>query len=792
MVDARTPSDSLVAPVGVPAPKRFSPSDWSALTERLAAQGLVVLPLSQRALTQEDGDSKAEEAHRKASGLALLQHWASMGFVLSKADGLALCAQTPTAHAWLHKHVTPALKKALGGHVTMTPMYPNFPKQVMKMDEAELLFNALLHYVGDHFNLRIVPDTLATARKPLPKKEGQERVLKLANLDGVHQALTSLVAMNTAWTEDQSLLAKQALPLMVEWGVVGSKTAAAQRENQAYLTSAWLGLLREGKAESDEWPASKVTPTDILRAAVAYSGGHPSLAKTPEKSRLARFSRPQRRAMMKALERAVVETPSALEDLHAHRGWWVPLAERLHVGEWKAMPQAQAAIASLRNEAAPVSWRGELDAVVAQAPTTERVHTLEALARTNPGFFTRALRRVLVWGGENHADRLVRLFAEVAPRVDTPLLLSTEAAILSDEQLQDRLMIPKGNVTKRYRVEATERAIGAALAQQVSQVIESTLVERFSALPALGQVHVSKGLDQVIVPKGLRDASQGAGAVTRGSKLPVDGEANIVRLFLWWKGMVDVDLSAVGVSEGFGQTETCNFQSLKGGGLVHSGDLISAPNGAAEFVDVHLDKLHKHTRYVVLAANVYSGPTFDKLEECFVGWQERESGGQRGEIMELKTVVNKFQVTAPSKGFLGVVFDVQERRLMWLDLPLKTAGGVSIHGSMDAVVGAVEDFQLYAARQPTMQRLIDLHVQARQGTLVSKAKDADTVFSLVPRAAKHGQTVIAATQPQAVTSALLPSPAPRGASAPTAPEQLEVQSDALVGQLLPKKARVRR
>lgn len=793
MASARKTSDtslsSLKPAVSATAPKAFSPAQWARLTELLAAQDVVVLPLNQRALAHQDDDSGAENAHRKASGLALLQHWASMGFVVRKADAVAICRQDTTAHAWLHQHVTPALKQRLGGHVRMTPMYPNFPKQVMKMDEAELLFNALIHYVGDYFGLHILPTTEEKARKKLPKGEGQERALQLADLAGVHTVLAQLVGMNTAWSPAQADLAKQALPLLLEWDLVGPKTAAPQRENQAHLMGAWLGLLRQDKVDGSVWPAAKVSTTDILRAAVAYSGGHPSLSKDGEKVRLARLSRPQRRVLMKALERAVDETPSALEDLFAQRGAWLALAERLHVGEWKAMPKAQAAIDGLRNHEAPTSWRGDLDAVLAKKPTAKAIARLDQMAHTNPGLFTRALRRVLVWGGEAHADALLSTFSAVAARADTPLLLATEAAIQADDQLNDRLMLPKGNVGKRYRVPAPELAIGRELAGRVKAITEQAMLDRFSALPALGSVHVAEGLDQVIVPKGLRQTSDSVGSVTRGSQLPVGQDAQIVRLFLWWKGYVDVDLSAVGVSSTFGETETCNYQALRGAGLVHSGDLVSAPDGAAEFVDIHLDKLHRNTRYVVLAANVFSGPAFSKLEECFVGWQERESGGQRGEIMELKTVVNKFQVTSPTKGFLGAVFDVQERRLMWLDLPIKSYGRFSIHHSMDLVVGAVEDFQLYAARQPKMDRLIDLHVQARNGVRVDKAKDADTVFCLTPQAAKKGQTVIAATQPRIVASALLPGAPARGTRAPA--EQLEQQQD----QAIPvptRKAKVRR
>ena len=94
MASARKTSDTtslLAQTVTAPVPQAFSPAQWANLAELLAAQDVVVLPLNPRALTQEDSDTSAERGHRKASGLALLQHWASMGFVVSKADALAIC-----------------------------------------------------------------------------------------------------------------------------------------------------------------------------------------------------------------------------------------------------------------------------------------------------------------------------------------------------------------------------------------------------------------------------------------------------------------------------------------------------------------------------------------------------------------------------------------------------------------------------------------------------------------------------------------------------------------------------
>lgn len=794
---AKTSSIVSTVPATTAAPS-YSPGDWASLVEMLVGQDIVLLPTSARALGHEDEDTPEEKAHRKASGLALVQHWESMGFVLAKASILRLCDEDATVHAWLHKTITPALKKRLGGHVRMTPMYPNFPKQVMEMSDAELMWNALMHYSGDEYGVRILPDTDKDKRKALKKKEGQQRALRLVDQAGLRTELSALAQMNTVWTPAQNALAKQALPLMLGYGIMGEKTALPQRENQAHLVGAWLGLVQAGKSADTAWPAERVSTTDILRAAVAYSGGDPSLASSSEKVRFHKLTRPMRRVMMQALERATLETSNPLADLHQHRQSWLRLAEQLHVGEWTKMPTARKAVDDLRNHPEPISWNGKLDALLANAATPSGVGAVLALFPENPGYAARALGRILLWA-ENDAKRVIDAFEAVADRVDTPVLLSVGASASANaaSPKRERVMIPKGMAAKRYRVQRKSRALPTAVSDNVARLCDRVLSARFAQLAPLGNVFVEPGLDSVIVPKGLRSASDSVGVVSRGSWLPVGEDAKIVRLFLWWKdtedGRVDIDLSAVGVSEKFQQTETCNYHALKEQGMVHSGDLTSAPSGAAEFVDIQLNKLNKGTRYVVLTANVFHGPGFSRLPECFVGWQERESGkGQRGEIMEVKTVVDKFQVTATTKGFIGVVFDVKERRLMWLDMPVNSRSGFSIHGSMSDVTAAVEDLQLYAASQPKIGHLVDLHIAARGGRVVDNAKDADTVFSLTTRVAKAGQTVIAATQPQAVASALLAGPV-RGAKAEREVQaQIEVHEDDLM-QILPKAtARVRR
>ena len=45
--------------------------------------------------------------------------------------------------------ITSIIKELVGVDRITEPMYPNFPQQVMEMDEVELYLNAIIHYITD-------------------------------------------------------------------------------------------------------------------------------------------------------------------------------------------------------------------------------------------------------------------------------------------------------------------------------------------------------------------------------------------------------------------------------------------------------------------------------------------------------------------------------------------------------------------------------------------------------------------------------------------------------------------
>lgn len=754
--------------VAATAEGSFGEVDWGHLASLLSREALVMVPPSE-AVPSVDEDS--EKKHRVASGMALLTHWQSLGFVVSKDDALSICDMATPAHAWLHENITPALLRSLGGHRRMRPMYPNFPKQVMKMSESELYYNALMHYTGALFNLRVMPETTEETRRALPKKDKKQRVLELATPDKVLDFLHRVVSMNTVWDEGKRNLATTALPLLVKFGVVNKNSTVPQKENAAYLASQWLKNVGDGTFSNVEWPFKTASLTDVLRAVVVYNGDDATLPIHGQKEKMKSMPRRLRRVCLSLINDLYKANPGALGDTATRRESWLRFGEMLHPGEHKkSYPEAYRAFACIRSKDYPQTWHSKLDELLGKRPNKVKTQAVCGLIKSNPGYGARAINRMLTWANTGGAssrsgprvNAILETFIENSDRVATPLLytLSSFAAAQAKNASRTRVVFPKGDVRKKDTIEGSVSKGSPKIAKEAFQRLHSACIDcvakRAASQPAMGKVFVQKGVEGVMMPKSLRTASEGAGSLSRGSVLPVADNAKIVRMFLWWHDAeegrsTDIDLSAVAYDENFNTVGCCNYQGLKGDGMVHSGDLTSAPRGAAEFIDIDMKKVGKKARYVSLVANVYSGPNFKNLPECFVGWQER-SKMQSGPISSVATTANKFEVNSPGNGFMASLFDVKERTVMWVDAPIRLMSGFSILDQANEMPELMRDLGLYLESQPKMKDVLDVQIAARGGTLVKSRKEADLIVSLAKETVKSGQRNIVVSQPAEIAT----------------------------------------
>lgn len=614
----------------------------------------------------------------------------------------------------LYQELITDLKTLKGAHRAFEPMYPNFPKQVMEMSRVELYINAIVHYWTDG---KLFPASEAKERFPLLDNTDLKPI-DLGTQDDFEKLFGQLIASNTSLSEQDKE--------DVTWFVATYRNdigallpdAIPQKENMAFVAS--LLIQHTDDATSFVQTFCK-TATDVLRLAVALSGGDVSLATN---TKFRTFNRPERRVFLGLVERI----PSATEDMLRHKGRWIRLGEKLHVGEFgKRYPGAAKAFDILRNDLPFTTFNGHVEKALA----ARDVEAALAKLTTRAGDFARRLDHLLRLNTGAQAT-VIAAFGEVAQKVSTPVLLQVRHHFaMRPNPSELRVFFPKGNVARAQGIENNLPPLPTDVCNSVVTACEERLVERFMELPPLGKVYIDPELSNYVMPFAMRSASKSLRTLIRGSKLPLP-PGEVLRFFIWWKNgdeRTDIDLSAVLLNSAFEYVDILSYYNLKGFGGCHSGDIVDAPEGASEFIDVTIKNLRKkEVRYIVMSVNSYSQQPFVDLPECFAGWMTR-THPESGEIYEPKTVHDRVDLTADTKISIPLVIDVVERKVIWCDMALRGHPNFqnNVHGNLKGINVTVRS--LVELQKPNLYDLFRLHAIAR-GEQVGTPEGAETVFSV--------------------------------------------------------------
>ena len=553
------------------------------------------------------------------------------------------------------------------------PFYPDFPIQVRTASEATLLVNAALHYLGDVVGVRILPDYRPSPREPLPGDDGALTELGLATVQDLERIVADLVAQATPFSAQD----RADLTALRDFGPEAAPHVAV-KENLAVLTVVFPGL---------DFSASYRTVTDVLRLAVALAGGDVSLA---EPCRFPSFSRAQRRRLLGLLDAVgqAQDSRDSAEEMARRCERWKRLARHLRPGDYaRRFPRATKLLHQVASGGAEAGFTSRLEEALARRDVDGALRLLSA----RPGVFARRLNHLLrLCADEAARERVVAEFARVAPEVALPVLVRLWEYFASPgpDALPWRVVAIKAATgTKTTLIPSTRRPGPADAA--VVRAVEEALRQR----KRLGRIAVDQGMyEGYTTPVGLRSASPGLRTAGRGTRLPLP-EGETIRFFLHWRDLpeappkapgpagpaaaedrdtrVDLDLSAFFVSEDFTRTEQIAYYNLRSTAAVHSGDLTSAPDGAAEFIDVTLaEALRQGWRYVVMTVHSFSHHRLSEVPECWAGAMARGADPQSGEVFEASTVMQRLDLVSPTFNATPFVIDLAERRLIWWDLPV--------------------------------------------------------------------------------------------------------------------------
>lgn len=631
-----------------------------------------------------------------------------------------------------------AVRASKGANFRYAPMYPNFPQQVADASWAELWLNAHMHYFGDAVGLRITPVYEKEIRKAITKFP-ELKVISLGDETDVKKVYTNLLRSKVSLSEDDYTVIDWFLNEYGDTLTGITPGTIPNKEVLAAYAAKTYNRVSERKA-SAYYESNRVlfesvvqhcgTATDVIRIAAAVSGASSALTGGV---RFISFPKSIRRVFLKQLEQIATSGINTVpEDMLRNKALWKIFGEKLHPGSYAGVyPETYKAFQDLRNNVKIHTFNSRIENALAHKNVVQAVDMLI----TRPGEFARRLDHLLRLTGSVQEDKyVVDTFRKVASQVSTNVLWQARSHFLergtSTSDL--RTFFPKGNVNKAQTIMNTTTDLSASVISNVLGAINSALKKNYSEKEPLGKVYVSPELANFTLPNVLRNASRDVNIVGRGSRVDL-GDGGTVRFFIWWKDgseRTDLDLSAVFLNDKHETVGSVSYTNLREFGVVHSGDITSAPNGASEFIDVPTGQLAKKgVRYVMMVVNSFTHQNFYDLPECFAGVMMRAEPGS-GEVYDPKTVTNGFDLTAETQVAVPLIIDLYERQSIWVDLGLTRNPEYvnNIHGNSSNL--AMLNEAMVTKQYTKLYDIFIAHAEAR-GQLVATAEEADVVFTVV-------------------------------------------------------------
>jgi hypothetical protein len=667
---------------------------------------------------------------RPAALATVAANLAYYGFALSAAayDALTRVGDEDLELWWLE--LEPVLAVLTGDDKKMDRfvVYKNFPAEVLAFDDVEYWLRQILMYWG-------LPNEYVTEeereRAPLSDAPAP-RVLQAAASVAFHRIRDGLHAVPARWTADQ-WEAVEFLAAAVEGPVALASIPFV--ENRIRLAAL---LCERGVGSTVD------NATDVLRLAVALSGGDIALR---ERHRLRRFTRRERRFLLGLLERAA----NLVEDVARRRERFKRLLHDLHPGDYgAAFPRVVLAYDALYRGEPSRGFNSDVERLLAAADPA-----VLALLATRPGEFARRLRvLVLTFGGA-----AVEAFGPVAGRLRTIQLLKLRRYLATANDRTWRMYPPRGDWSRVQVVVAGDmRRLPARVRNALHASIDTVLTGR---LAAAGPVALSSTVDRVKLP--TNDAE--LAPYGRGTVFEIPERVTFLRTACYWRSgptraniwydngwnFFDADWTPVGAC-------CWNAPTFGGGhrtmpGAVFSGDPTNSKDldgRACQLIDLYLDRLPRlRARYAVWSVLCWSRIMFSAAEEVFAALQWGEKP-QDGKLFEPSRCQLAFPLTGNCYTKFVAYVDVDRRELVYLDanLPVSVSSaavnGPRLATTMPAYVEylgslpSVHDLYRYVPAAPDGMPVVydDAHLAISGGpAYVFRPSNPDNEFEPVDPAA---------------------------------------------------------
>ena len=694
----------------------------------------------------------------------------NLGYTLKPGDILALAASRSVDG--FAEHFRSLLPK-----VDAPPMYPDFPSQVMEMEEAEFRLHQMIHYFStygleDLFGVKIgrgwLPDVEATPKSEKDDKLLSAKVLELVpEKDAPLTAMRRILARRERMSRPAGKIVALAVPLLRPEKLAGIPIPF--KEN--------LVLLFDAVLEGTDGPDRIL----YLRQICQHTGDVMKCVRGILAKNRYHLRTGQKRAVVKLLESYPVEDFKANLILsRAGREKNLISLKYLDYNLYSRSAAHREAVRALRN--------GELRSWEAQARYLVESGDKGALdfIAARPGMLLRMIRWLLRKG---YPDS--EILARLTQKADT-LSMHTIVATLNaldeagtrepreelyraamerrKEELEEQRLALKSRyvdnripgvdpdpdklvhiirnvlLREKLKTEAFSRDYEKARAlYEKSQPYDGRVCDILTAVldthlrsmrTELFRKKVCLQMDAYDLSRSTLKAGQESeegGYLPAGIAVRIPEEVRHLRFFVYWndKERVDLDLHAQGYDTERNPIHVGWDADFKKAGIVHSGDITHS--NAAEYIDIDMDA---DLLQAELEIRIYDGKdSFKGIDTCYVGMMAVKKLGQKVKLYDPANCFFTHELLSENKELAYGYVNVPQRRLYFVGGRAKKVPEYC--QPVEAAQGERD-----GARRLTMEKYLSMLLKAQESEIVDAPEEADLILTMEKSAEGKGVSLV--------------------------------------------------
>jgi hypothetical protein len=549
--------------------------------------------------------------------------------------------------------------KNMIGSVDAKPMYPDFPKQVMEIDEAEFRFHQMIHYFSTYgieflYGVKVSKGWLPDV-KDTKKTEDDKTLLnyKVIRLKYITNAIDSAFETILSKRERMTILESR----IVAYSFYRATTDIRIDLHNHFCTGNWYDYIHITFKENMYELFKIIFESPELRENIdnyhfcQHTGDVWKCIDYILKSRENYHLRTsEKRILVKVLESYDIKDFRANLILSNNSARNIKvLLQYLDYNKYSRSIYHKNAVADLRDNKLQ-SWEGKAKKLL----FSKDDDTIDFIG-SRPGMLLRMIT-ILLRNGFNAKDIKKELITN-AGKLSTQTLVSLNTYFNKPEEY-----ITKYNSKEQY--DYTELII-------MKDILKDVLKEnlKYKNIPELEDKKVFLDMDNYNLKLSnieCNTKSEEGGYIRSGLAIKIPDEVERIRFFVYWNDILRVDIDLHGSLLTKNGAQSIGYDSdFRSEDAVFSGDITHS--NAAEYIDINLNNPNL---YACVAINIYAGPdSFGKINTCFVGAMAVKEMGEKVKLYNPKNCFFTHDLKSKARTILYGYIDSESRSIIFVGKP---------------------------------------------------------------------------------------------------------------------------